>query len=177
MLIWLVAYKMNRFNLLQRTTDLRPVRWKQLTALLLACVLVAPPVSLVAANRKGDKFWNEARAEEAKGNLDHALQLAEQAYELDPSDIGYQLEVRRVRFEAGEMHIKNGQKLRNAGKLSEALAAAAGTRAAAAGAAGAAGVAVCATLTEETELSTDWAAVAVSPALPRPRTKPRRDSE
>src|SRR5271154_785276 len=95
---------------------------RQLTAILLACALVTPPVSLLANNRKGDKLWNEARLEEAKGNLDHALQLAEQAFELDPSDVGYQLEVRRVRFEAGAMHVQNGQKLRNAGKLSEALA-------------------------------------------------------
>jgi general secretion pathway protein D len=102
---------MNRFN---------PLR--QLTAVMLAFVLFVPPVSLLANNRKGDKLWNEARVEESKGNLDHALQLAEQAFETDPSDIGYQLEVRRVRFEAGEMHVKNGQKLRNAGKLSEALA-------------------------------------------------------
>ncbi len=94
----------------------------QLTAMILVCVLAMPPASLLAANRKGDKLWNEARTEEAKGNLDHALQLAEQAYELDPSDIGYQLEVRRVRFEAGDMHVKNGRKLRNAGKLSEGLA-------------------------------------------------------
>lgn len=90
--------------------------------MLMACVLAMPPASLLASNRKGDKLWNEARAEEAKGNLDHALQLAEKAYELDPSDIGYQLEVRRVRFEAGDMHVKNGRKLRNAGKLSEGLA-------------------------------------------------------
>ena len=94
---------------------------QQMTAVLLACLLVLPPVQLLASNRKGDKLWNEARSEEAKGNLDHALQLAEQAYGLDPSDIGYQLELRRVRFEAGELHVKNGQKLRNAGKLSEAL--------------------------------------------------------
>ncbi len=85
-------------------------------------LLILPPAQLVASNRKGDRYWNEARSEEAKGNLDHALQLAEQAYEQDPSDIGYQLELRRVRFEAGDLHVKNGQKLRNAGKLSEALA-------------------------------------------------------
>ncbi len=113
---------MSRLNLLPRTTDVRPARLRQLTAILLACALVMPPASLLAGNRKGDKLWNEARLEESKGNLDHALQLAEQAFELDPSDIGYQLEVRRVRFEAGGMHVKNGQKLRNAGKLSEALA-------------------------------------------------------
>src|SRR6202451_380643 len=95
---------------------------QQLAAILLVCLLSIPPVTLLAANRKGDKLLNDARQEEAKGNLDHALQLAGQALELDPSDPGYQLEVRRVRFEAGEMHVKNGQKLRNEGKLSEALA-------------------------------------------------------
>src|ERR1700693_1809742 len=56
-----------------------------------------------------------------------------------------------------------------------ALAAAAGTVLAAA--AGAVGAALCARATEETELSTDWAAVAVRPALVRPRTNPRRDNE
>jgi general secretion pathway protein D len=113
---------MNYFNRLPRATDLTPARLRQLTAILVACMLAMPPVSLLANNRKGDKLWNEARVEESKGNLDHALQLAEQALEQDPSDTGYQLEVRRVRFEAGAMHIKSGQKLRNEGKLSEALA-------------------------------------------------------
>jgi len=110
-------HKMNRFcRLTARLTA------HQLTALLLAWLLFIPPVSLLASTKKGDKIWNEAHSEEAKGNLDHALELAEQALELDPADVGYQLEVRRVRFEAGDMHVKNGQKLRNAGKLSEALA-------------------------------------------------------
>src|ERR1700684_3459159 len=95
---------------------------QQLIALVLVSSLSIPSATLLAANRKGDKLLNDARQEEAKGNLDHALQLAGQALELDPSDPGYQLEVRRVRFEAGEMHVKNGQKLRNEGKLSEALA-------------------------------------------------------
>ena len=116
---------MSRISFLPRTTDLRRARsmpLRQLTAILMAGILFLPPVSLLAANRKGDKLWNEARVEEGKGNLDHALQLAEQALETDPADTGYLLEVRRVRFEAGEMHVKNGQKLRNAGKISEALA-------------------------------------------------------
>ena len=85
-------------------------------------MLALPPASLLANNRKGDKLRNQARTEEVKGNLDHALQLAEQAWRTDPSDPGYQLEVRRVRFETGDMHVKNGQKLRDAGKIAEALA-------------------------------------------------------
>src|ERR1700684_4467116 len=94
----------------------------RLMAMLLAILLATPSVPVWAANRRGEKLFNDARQEEAKGNLDHALELAGQALEQDPSDPGYQLEVRRVRFEAGSMHVKNGQKLRNEGKLSEALA-------------------------------------------------------
>ena len=76
----------------------------------------------MAKTKKGDKLRNDARAEELKGNFDHALELAEQAMATDPSDPSYLLEVRRVRFEAGLMHVKNGQRLRSAGKLEEALA-------------------------------------------------------
>lgn len=96
--------------------------FNRLTAIILAILLSTPSVPLWAGNRRGDKLFNDARQEEAKGNLDHALQLAGQALEQDPSDPGYQLEVRRVRFEAGSMHVKSGQKLRNEGKLPEALA-------------------------------------------------------
>lgn len=113
---------MNGFNRLTLQSLERQFTMKKITALLLACLLSLPPATLLASNRKGDKLLNDARQEEARGNLDHALQLAAQALEQDPSDPGYQLEVRRVRFEAGEMHVKNGQKLRNEGKLSEALA-------------------------------------------------------
>src|SRR5262249_50560529 len=59
-----------------------------------------------------------------------------------------------------------------------ALAAVTGALVAAVGAGIAApGAAVCAVATDDTELSTDWAAVAVRPAFVRPRTKPRRDGD
>ena len=95
---------------------------RQLTALMLAWLLFAPSAPVLAGNRKGDKFWNGAHVAEAKGNLDEALQDAEEALQTDPTDIGYQLEVRRIRFEAGAWHVQKGQQLRNAGKLAEALA-------------------------------------------------------
>ena len=56
----------------------------------------------MAGSRKGDKLRNEARVEETKGNFDHALQIAEQALDQDPSDPSYLLQVRRLRFEAGK---------------------------------------------------------------------------
>lgn len=94
----------------------------QLTALLLSGILLLPPAPLLAKTRKGDKLRNDARAEELKGNYDHALELAEQAMSQDPSDPSYVLAVRRIRFESGAMHVKNGQRLRAAGKTDEALA-------------------------------------------------------
>jgi len=94
---------------------------KQLTIVWLAGIMILPPAPLMAGTRKGDKLRAQARVEEVKGNLDHALQLAEQAYQEDPTDPSYRLEVVRVRFEAGSMHVTAGQKLRDAGKLDEAL--------------------------------------------------------
>lgn len=91
-------------------------------AILLSWLLLLPPAPLAATTRKGEKLRNEARAEETRGNYDHALQLAEQAMDQDPEDPAYRLEVFRIRFEDGAMHLKNGRTLRNAGKLDEALA-------------------------------------------------------
>lgn len=95
---------------------------RQLLSLLLVFLLLFPALPLSAKTRKGDKLRNEARAEELRGNFDHALELAEQASSEDPGDPSYGLELRRVRFEAAAAHVKTGQKLRSAGKLEEALA-------------------------------------------------------
>ena len=95
---------------------------KQTVVFLLSWLMLLPPAPVLASSRKGEKLRAEARAEEVKGNLDHALELAEQAMDQDPGDPSYRLEVTRIRFEDGAMHLKNGQKLRNAGKLEEALA-------------------------------------------------------
>ena len=62
-------------------------------------LLLVPLIPLVAKTKKGDKLRNDARAEELKGNYDHALELAEQAVKEDASDPAYLLEARRVRFE------------------------------------------------------------------------------
>src|SRR5271165_4848069 len=97
-------------------------RFNQLIAIVLASVLILPPGPLAGKSRKGDKLRNEARTEEIKGNYDHAAELAEQAMATDPSDPSYVLLVRRLRYEAGTAHVKNGQKIRAAGQLEQALA-------------------------------------------------------
>ncbi len=97
-------------------------RFQRITAVFLSVLLALPTGPLMARTKKGDKLRTEARAEEVKGNLDHALELAEQAMAQDPGDPSYTLLLRRVRFEAGAAHVKAGQKLRSGGKLDQALA-------------------------------------------------------
>jgi general secretion pathway protein D len=98
------------------------IYFKQLAAVFLAAVMILPPAPLAAGTRKGDKLRNQARTEEVKGNLEHALELTSQAVDQDPSDPAYLLQFHRIRFELGVVHIAKARKLRDAGKLSEALA-------------------------------------------------------
>lgn len=80
------------------------------------------PSTLEARTRKGDKLLKDGRLAEAKRDFDTALELYEQALVTDPQDTGYLLAVRRVRFQAGQAHVDAGMKLREQGKLEEALA-------------------------------------------------------
>jgi general secretion pathway protein D len=94
---------------------------RRVAAILLSWLILLPPAPLAARTRKGEKFRNDARVQENRGNFDEALKLAEQAMDADPEDPAYRLEVFRIRFEDAAMHLKNGQKLRSAGKLDEAM--------------------------------------------------------
>ncbi|HTM50112.1 MAG TPA: cohesin domain-containing protein [Bryobacteraceae bacterium] len=77
---------------------------------------------LPARTKKGDKLLAAGRAAEVRKQYDMALDLFEQALSEDPSDSGYQLAMRRVRFQAGQAHVERGLKLRADGKAAEALA-------------------------------------------------------
>jgi len=96
--------------------------FNRLLVIALTALLVLPPAPVLAKTRKGDKLRNEARAAELKGDYDQALKFAKQAMQEDPSDPAYVLEVRRVTFEDGVMHVSHGHSLRDAGHLDEALA-------------------------------------------------------
>ena len=96
--------------------------FKQLAAVVLASQMILPPAPLLAGTRKGDKLRNDARTEELKGNYSKAYELTSQAVGLDPADPSYTLQLHRIRFEWGVQLVKDGQKLRDAGKLPEALA-------------------------------------------------------
>jgi len=91
---------------------------KKLAVLLLVLAQLGP---LDAKTRKGEKLLSEGRTLEAKKQYDEALDLYEKALSEDPNDIGYQLAMRRVRFQAGQTHVERGLKLRLDGKTTEAL--------------------------------------------------------
>lgn len=82
---------------------------------------VATVQPLAAKSHKGDKLLAEGRVKESRKDFDGALELYEQALSEDPGDPFYQLCVDRVRFQAGQAHVTTGLKLRQQGKLTEAL--------------------------------------------------------
>ena len=89
-------------------------------AVLLSISLAAP--DLGARTKKGEKLLKEGRLAESKKDYDKALELFEQAQAEDPQDAAYQMAAQRVRFQAGLKHVDLGKKLREEGKLEEAVA-------------------------------------------------------
>src|SRR5437870_1831537 len=92
---------------------------KKLAALTALLALLLP---LEARTKRGDKLLAQGQAAEVRKQYDQALELFEQALSDDPADSGYQLAMRRARFQAGQFHVERGLKLRAAGKTAEALA-------------------------------------------------------
>jgi general secretion pathway protein D len=89
-------------------------------ALLAVLMTLALPV--VARTKKGDKLAADGLKLEMQREFDQALEKYELALASDTSDINYQLMTRRVRFQAGQLHVNKGLKLRSDGKLDESLA-------------------------------------------------------
>ncbi len=83
--------------------------------------LLVPSSDLLGHTRKGDKFLKLARAAESRKDFDAALAYYNQAMTEDPADAAYELGMRRVRFQAGALHVHTGQLLRESGKLEESL--------------------------------------------------------
>ena len=96
--------------------------FKQLSSLSLILLLVAPTGGLLEARaRKGDKFFAQGRDAEDRHEYEKALEYYEKALSEDPKDTAYLLSTRRARFQAAGSLVSNGVKLRQEGKLVEAL--------------------------------------------------------
>src|SRR5579863_5518185 len=89
-------------------------------ALLLLLVAVVTLAS-VAADKAKDLFAKGQDAE-ARQNPEAAYDFFKQAYDLKPKDLRYRTAFERTRFEAASSIVHRGQKLRDDGKLDEALA-------------------------------------------------------
>jgi general secretion pathway protein D len=95
---------------------------KQLRAVLCALLLLIAFGALLAAKDKGSKDFKDAEAAAAKLDWDKALQLYMSALDKNPNNLAYTIGMRRARFQAGQMHVNKGQKLRLDGKVEDAMA-------------------------------------------------------
>jgi len=77
---------------------------------------------LLAGCPKGSGELKVGRQAEAIQDYDTALVHYERALRADPLNTEYKLKVARIRFEAGQHHVRQGQKLRDKGELQLALA-------------------------------------------------------
>ncbi len=94
---------------------------RALTGLSILLLLCPQPELLAKKNKKGDKYLQLGREAEARKDFEQALDLFNQALSENPSDAAYILAMRRARFEAAEMHVQAGQKMRDNGQIETAL--------------------------------------------------------
>jgi general secretion pathway protein D len=89
-------------------------------ALLLLLVAV---VTLPAIADKSKSLYAKGEDAEARQKYVAAYEFYKQAFELKPKDLRYRTSFERIRFEAAASIVHDGQKLRDEGKLDEAVAA------------------------------------------------------
>ncbi len=90
---------------------------------LLACatILWTSVIPAEAKTRKGDKYYKAGQKAEMGQDPETALEQYEMALKEDPTDTAYQMAQRRTRFAAAAGRINRAQKLRETGKVEEAL--------------------------------------------------------
>jgi general secretion pathway protein D len=94
---------------------------ERVRAALCAILLLVAVGALLQAKDKGTKDFNAAEAAATRQDWDKALQLYMSAADKNPNNVAYTVGMRRARFQAGQMHVNRGQKLRQEGKTEEAL--------------------------------------------------------
>ena len=86
--------------------------------LLLVAILALP----ASPEDKSKKLFEQGQDADARQNYEAAYEFYKQAYDLKPRDLRYRAAFERERFEAASSIVHRGQKLREEGKLEEALA-------------------------------------------------------
>jgi len=93
---------------------------------LLRPALLLSLVALFALPLVADKakdIYAKGQDAEARQQYEQAFDFYKQAYDLKPKDLRYRAAFERIRFEAAASIVHQGQKLRDDGKLDEAVAA------------------------------------------------------
>ena len=93
-------------------------RFKRAATLILALFVL---LSAAALADQAKKFYNQGKNAEARENYEAAYEFYSKALDLKPLDINYKAAVTRLRFLAGASYVHRGQKLRDDGKLEDAL--------------------------------------------------------
>src|ERR1700723_1875572 len=88
-----------------------------------AVALLVLVVILPAIADKAKTIYEKGQDAEARENYEAAYDLYKQAFNLKPKDMRYKASFERMRFKAAATIVHQGQKLRDEGKLQEALAA------------------------------------------------------
>lgn len=85
-------------------------------------LLAALTVNLPAYGESAKSSYGKGQKAEARQDYEAAYKLFKQAYDKEPENTRYRSSYERMRFMAGAEHVRRGQRLREDGKLSEALA-------------------------------------------------------
>ncbi|MGC1370755.1 MAG: cohesin domain-containing protein [Candidatus Sulfotelmatobacter sp.] len=91
---------------------------KPAATMLLVLLVILPTI----AADKTKKLYEQGQDAEARQNYVAAYQFYKQAYDLKPKDLRYRSSFERLRFQASASLVHQGEKLRDDGKLQEALA-------------------------------------------------------
>lgn len=92
-------------------------RLKPAAILLLVLLVIVPTL----ASDKAKKLYDKGQDAEARQNYVAAYEFYKQAYDLKPKDLRYRSSFERLRFQAAASIVHGGQKLRDQGKLQEAV--------------------------------------------------------
>ena len=87
-----------------------------------AVVLLVVAVMLPAIADKAKTLYEKGQDAEARQNYEAAYDLYKQAYDLKPKDLRYRASFERMRFKAAATIVHRGERLREDGKLQEAVA-------------------------------------------------------
>ncbi|HTU40686.1 MAG TPA: cohesin domain-containing protein [Candidatus Aquilonibacter sp.] len=93
-------------------------RLKPAATLLLVLLVILPTI----AADKTKKLYEKGQDAEARQDYVAAYEFYKQAYDLKPKDLRYRSSFERLRFQASASLVHQGEKLRDDGKLQEALA-------------------------------------------------------